>query len=696
MSNWPHSSYQKQEMHFAIIGSPVSYCRYIDSAGFNTMGKLPVGDTIIGEYCTSINGHTVDAIKIISSTKNPEAVGYYLPNTKGENGEQSLILYGDWTDDEIGMTDLHDSGAMLNVDEYIDFYRITEDGYVLAGTLNPGDRVYLKYHSGLKAMCIVSASREINGETDIIPDAIGSYILTAYQTRVGDSSNEAVPPGTNYGDIGLQVYTGIPDYDEHQELLKLYGKSYSSQEEYVNELSEGLRVQDLRGILGLPHQFTPITDPRIESNDSYGELDEFGRVYSEKIIKHIPLLLMTPGTPSFMQGYSREEREGMFNKLLNIGSDLASSLFSILGDDIERTGKYYSLKFAYTDYFNYVNAMLRSAAYFLELQDERIDGKKLGTLNWLYQTCNIGENNIFSTGNLDRFLGPNSGCIAFYADAGTSIDESFSNNSIDSQMAQTVNSLSDTAREVNFLVGNIGGMAGVNADLLGGATGSLDQTINGINDILGGSNILSNVLGQATTVIGGGKLIFPKIWSDSSFSRSYSCSMKLISPAGDKLSIFLNVLVPIYHLLGFCLPRQSANQAYFSPFLVRAYYKGLFNVDMGIISSLSITKGEEGEWSIDGIPTVANVNFEIEDLYSGMYMSPFSFDNDYSIMTNIQELDYIANSCGINVNDQEVGRTARMYGALGFASLKDKVTIGIFGGASQYFNQKLQNVFGKF
>jgi hypothetical protein len=66
-------------------------------------------------------------------------------------------------------------------------------------------------------------------------------------------------------------------------------------------------------------------------------------------------------------------------------------------------------------------------------------------------------------------------------------------------------------------------------------------------------------------------------------------------------------------------------------------------------------------------------------------------------MSNIQELDYIANSCGVNVNDQEVFRTIKMYAALGFSTnIKDKITIDIFGGISQYFNQKMNNIFGVF
>ena len=209
---------------------------------------------------------------------------------------------------------------------------------------------------------------------------------------------------------------------------------------------------------------------------------------------------------------------------------------------------------------------------------------------------------------------------------------------------------------------------------------------------------MSSILNKAQTILAGGRIIFPEIWLDSSFSRSYSCSMKLVSPSGDKLSVFLNILVPIYHLLAFMLPRQSVQQAYFSPFLVRAYYKGLFNVDMGIITGLSITKGDEGEWTLDGIPTVANISFEIKDLYDGLFMSKQTSDSDYQdILSNIQELDYIANSCGVNVNDQEIMRTVRMYTALKFKTgLSDKISIDIFGGITQYFNQKMNNIFGVF
>lgn len=489
------------------------------------------------------------------------------------------------------------------------------DGY--AGRLPSGTTVTVEYDAEKDAMKIISCSSNY-------PAAIGSYIrspktssgslvldltstkaTTEAKVTIDASTNKSTPQNTdsegNTSNSDSTILSELTEMDDG--FADVYSAIYTSTEEYSNNLKDGLRVSSLRGILGMPHQFTPITDPRLDSNTLVGDNDAFGRVYSEKIIKQIPLLLMTPGTPAFMTSYTYEQKSKVIDRLSRLG--LTDETFDSIFSD-GKSGKYYSLKFAYTEYFYYVNAMLRSAAYFLDIQDEKIDNKSLGTINWMYTTANMdnsvfnNENTgIFSHGKLTSFLGPYSGCIAFYADAGTTVDDSFSNSTTESQLASGLNNLSEQGRELNFLIGNVGGMAGVKLDTLTGAD-SLDATIGDIQSRIdklmpGKSNIFSNILGKATTILAGGRVVFPEIWSDSSFSRSYSCSMKLVSPSGDKLSVYLNILVPIYHLLGFTLPRESTNQAYFSPFLVRAYYKGLFNVDMGIIPGLTITKGDEGE-----------------------------------------------------------------------------------------------------
>jgi hypothetical protein len=408
---------------------------------------------------------------------------------------------------------------------------------------------------------------------------------------------------------------------------------------------------------------------------------------------------MAPGVPRFLHGSDKKNLKNLLS-----GFDGNTDAIEKLMDG--KTGKFYTLEYQYTEYYYYVNTMLRSAAIFLGIENEKINGKNLvgkkdnGTALWANSwkdETSVGANNVLYDNSVFNFLKPYANCIAFYADAGNTVDDSFSNNTGDSELKGMINGLSDKAREISFMLGTASSKLGLNYDLVGNIDNIGDTLANTVNKILGNNSGLGRILGNASTILAGGRLILPEIWNDSSFSRSYSCSMKLVSPSGDKLSIFMNILVPIYHLLGLTLPREASDQAYMSPFLIRAYYKGLFNVDMGIISGLNITKGDEGEWTVDGLPTVANVSFDIKDLYSGLYMSKsFGEGSTKGILSNIQELDYIANSCGINVNDHEVGRMIKMAAALTLTGIQDKISLGIFSNIGQHFNNKVQQIFGVF
>jgi len=486
------------------------------------------------------------------------------------------------------------------------------------------------------------------------------------------------------------------NYDIDLDSAFLIEYSRFSDGNYYDKLQEGLRIRDMRGVLGLPMQFLPNTDFRI---DGSSDNTAFGRVYSERIIKNIPLLLITPGVPSFMSSFSKKDKK---IALANIFNGMAEATFDKLMKN--GSGKYYSLKYDYVSYFAYVNTMVRAAAIILGIDKVTVDGKELGSKNWLYNTSDGKSSlNIFSHGQMSRFLGPYTGCIAFYADCGSTVSDSFSNSTGQSSLSSTINGLSDQAREMNFLAGTIGSTVGATLDKFTGQ-GDLEKNMQNVQDAvkrvgLGGNNMLTGIINKAQTLLAGGKLIFPEIWTDSNFGRSYSASMKLVAPAGDKLSVFLYILVPIYHLIALTLPRESISQAYYSPFLVRCYYKGLFNVDMGIITDLSVNKGAEGEWTVDGIPTVAEVSFGIKDMYEGMAMTKgVSTKGKFglALFSNITELDYIANSCGVNINDQDIQRMAKLYFTLQKGNLQDAVTSGIFGSIVQSLNNKVAKVFGVF
>ena len=129
-------------------------------------------------------------------------------------------------------------------------------------------------------------------------------------------------------------------------------------------------------------------------------------------------------------------------------------------------------------------------------------------------------------------------------------------------------------------------------------------------------------------------MIFPKIWGDSQYNRSYSFDIKLRSPDHDNLSIFLNILKPYCKLLALTLPRSRVDSdgkadpnSFEAPFLVKAYSKGMFNIDMGIISSMTVTKGRTCAWNDDGLPTEIDISLDIKDLYSNLSMSSIRIGN---------------------------------------------------------------------
>lgn len=533
--------------------------------------------------------------------------------------------------------------------------------------------------------------------------------------------------GNNPNDIEQEA---APNYTSDEFLIEYSYDVASSSSEYVKSLENSnytLKIGNLRSIFGTPHQFLPKTDARIvaSSSNSVGDVSDIGRMYGEKILKNMPILYITPGTPDFLAGFNEDQQKSLLGTLVTgEANDDIKSLINNSG------GRYYSLKFDYTSYFRYVNTMLRSAAVFLGIGDETLNGRALKEYNWMLISDDRDNgapakkqegviqkatkdlvNSIAGFAGLQGFMGQHWGTLAFYADCGDQVDDSFGNSTTQSQLASSINSLSDWAKELNFVVGTAGSNMGLELDeLLGGGesglTGALESATEMVNKAIGSNNIVSNILSKTQTILSGGRLIFPEIWADSSYSKSYSCRMKLVSPSGDKLSVYLNILVPIYHILALALPRQSltAAEGYFSPFLIRAYSKGLFNIDMGIISDLSITKGAEGEWTEDGIPTVAEISFTIKELYNNLSMSVWEQSSlegsegagSLNILSNIAELDYIANSCGVNINEQDVWRMIKLAGILSLGGLKDRVELNIYGAFNQYLDNNNAKIFGLF
>lgn len=449
------------------------------------------------------------------------------------------------------------------------------------------------------------------------------------------------------------------------------------------DLSDFAQIKNIAGVFGLPYQFLPNTDPRLTNSLNVGHI---GYEYADKIVERIPLLFLAPGKASFMTKYGRQEKENILEKIIGSVGGSASVNHASVEELLSENGRYYTFEYTPTRYYKFVNPMCRIAARYLNIQDYKLNGESLDQINWEDFT----NSGIKSIGDFGTYTS-----IPFYLDTDTSISESFGNSTTQSMIASTVNSISDMGRELNFLLGygsTAMGMEGVNWEV--------DENVQNVKDIisgaLGSGHALSSLAGHLTTVASGGKLIFPEIWADSQFSRTYSCKVKLMSPDPSPLSIYLNILVPLFHMIGLVAPQSVAANpnGYTNPFLVRAIYKGFFNVDMGIITSMSITKGAEAQWTPEGIPTSVEINFDIKDLYQAMSITETNAtDWRYDTLNNTALMDYIANLCGINIYKPEIARTIEMWYINNFVNrFEDLFKVNIWGG----IQEKVQNSIVRF
>lgn len=449
------------------------------------------------------------------------------------------------------------------------------------------------------------------------------------------------------------------------------------------ENSEFVKIENVAGVFGLPYQFLPNTDLRL-SGDT--KTENIGYEYAKKIIERIPLLFISPGKASFMTKYSKENKRNLLEYLINNkdGGSIGS-----LDDILSGDGKYYTFEYDRARYYQYVNPMCRIAARFLEIDDIKINGTTLDKMNWETFT----QSGIKNIGDFGDF-----GAVPFYVDTDTSVSESFSNSTTQSMLSSTVNSISDMGRELNFLLGYGASATGINA--LENSADIRSNIVNvqeTINKLLGTGNFLSNLASHLTTVASGGKLIFPEIWNDSSFSRSYNCEFKFVSPDPSKLSVYLNVLVPLFHLIGLVAPQSvdSNPNGYANPFLVRAIYKGFFNVDMGIITDMSVTKGAECQWTPEGVPTSINVSISIKDLYSAMSITSTTNDNfKYDTLNNTALMDYIANLCGVNIYRPEIARIIDMWFVNNFSNrVEDFWQVDIWTGIQDRIQNLIMGIY---
>lgn len=456
-------------------------------------------------------------------------------------------------------------------------------------------------------------------------------------------------------------------------------------------MAEQLLKRSMR-LFGLPYQFIDSVDPRIETIST-----TVGRKFAENIILDAPVISIIPGRPKYLAGSS--EKHTLTQAIIKAGSDDFEQLRKVIdgGSNNSEVFKYYDFERSYTEYMKYVNILCRSCASFLEIK-ETIDGTACQkydyrNYNWnedsakghtaTERTLNAAKaagtrlvnsilagitdltksnttvNNtasdtkmVYETSGSDTEssddisdLLTNYSYVQFYVDPDIQFNESMSNVTTESKIKGILDSGSDLLKEVAFIA-NSGGIDPTQYQEFADASmQALADTIGSVNGSISGA--LSRVLSLTSNIAKGENVIMPDIYQSSSYEKSYTFTVHLKTPYGTKFGYFMDICVPLMHLLALGLPKQTTANTYGSPFLVKAYCDGVFTCNLGMVSSVSVTKGLNSSYSSDGLPTEVDVSVTITDLYSDLSMSPQS--SPLLFVNNSSLVEYLATTCGLSL-----------------------------------------------
>lgn len=160
------------------------------------------------------------------------------------------------------------------------------------------------------------------------------------------------------------------------------------------------------------------------------------------------------------------------------------------------------------------------------------------------------------------------------------------------------------------LIGTAGGFAQQGKDFLGDVIGALAPAGSSRDRFLSAANELA----------AGGRLDFPQIWKASSFSPSYTMTVRLYNPAPQNdLATHKYIIGPIAALMLLGIPQTKSGGTYRWPYLHKVKAPGIYNLDPAFISNVTVIKGgDQQQISYSQRMGVVDVRIDFGSLYNTM------------------------------------------------------------------------------
>ena len=251
--------------------------------------------------------------------------------------------------------------------------------------------------------------------------------------------------------------------------------------------------------------------------------------------------------------------------------------------------------------------------------------------------------------------------ISLRVDQQDSVSESFQNSATESQIQSAINSVSAAGRQSQFSLAR------------GNITGTIGQIYDSVASVVQGAAASVGMDGLAAT-LGSAFVDIPKVWESSTANLpTATYTIELRSPYGSPLARFQNLIVPLSMILAGALPLATGKQSYTSPFLCELYSQGRQQIRLGMIESLTITRGAGNVgWTPDGEPLGIDVSFTVMDLSSVLHLP---ITSNFGVLGGLTQgaaagagslIDAAAGGMGMETNAQQ--------GAQDIMTLLDKST----------------------
>lgn len=484
-------------------------------------------------------------------------------------------------------------------------------------------------------------------------------------------------------------------------------------------------------LFGVPHQFTNYCDYRTYSKGgtygAQGDLSKIGRGFAVNVLSEGPVITFIPCKPAYLPNMKNQLGIAQVLTQFATKGDSSAVAAAFSNENIHDKLRYYDVEQDYPTYMGYVNLLCRASADMLKLGKVRLStggyAADLGRFDWknyrwtadsyagnwaqmmgrspekatgliggivaagssFLEKLKAGVKGavntitgVFdyitgdSTRNIDDFEGTNIfdnyNFVQFYCDASSGVSESGDNQTAASKIAGIFDAGSDLTKEIAFL-GNSGGLE--MDEFLNSVEEGTDVMLEKLQQTFKGSltGLLGKMTNAASNIVKGDIMIFPEIYQNSKYTKNYNIVIDLRTPYGTKLGYYLNILVPLFHLMCLAMPKQSTANTYAAPFLIKAYYPGVFSCNMGIVSSIQIDKNPSGDaWSVDGFPNEVKVTLNIVDLYSDLSLTPAG--DAMLFIANSSLIEYICTNCGIDfVNPNQMSRANQVINVLAYGQV---------------------------